>query len=305
MKKEKKLHIGTLDSIKGFKNISLDLHTYKSIYDLSQNNPFGIDLSVAKTIKFLYKYYSENEAMKKVKQLKIESDLNDAKILLNVDNNPKTIKGQKYKYMTAILYLAPAKISGFQVCPFADNCKENCLNTAGRGQMNSVQLGRINKTKWYFLERPTFMAQLHKEIKRHINRCERLGYKPAFRINGMSDLKIENMGLIENYPTAQWYDYTKNPIRMKKYIDGKFPSNYHLTFSLGSSNKKEAKEILKAGGNVAVVFRNKKLPKTFWGHKVFNADKTDLRFKDPKNVIAGLYAKGKARYYNTVFVQDV
>ena len=77
MKKEKQLHIGTLDSIKGFKNISLDLHTYKSIYDLSQNNPFGIDLSVAKTIKFLYKYYSENEAMKKVKQLKIESDLND------------------------------------------------------------------------------------------------------------------------------------------------------------------------------------------------------------------------------------
>ena len=80
MKKEKQLHIGTLDSIKGFKNISLDLHTYKSIYDLSQNNPFGIDLSVAKTIKFLYKYYSENEAIKKVKQLKIESDLNDVEI---------------------------------------------------------------------------------------------------------------------------------------------------------------------------------------------------------------------------------
>jgi hypothetical protein len=78
--KEKKLHIGTLDNIKGFKNISLDLQTYKSIFDLSQNNPFGIDLSVAKTIKFLYKYYSENEAMKKVKQLKIESELNNVKI---------------------------------------------------------------------------------------------------------------------------------------------------------------------------------------------------------------------------------
>lgn len=80
MKKEKKLHIGSLDSVKGFKNISLDLHTYKSIFDLSQNNPFGIDLSVAKTIKYLYKYYSENEAMKKIKQLKIESDLNNVKI---------------------------------------------------------------------------------------------------------------------------------------------------------------------------------------------------------------------------------
>jgi hypothetical protein len=80
MKKEKQLHIGTLDSIKGFKNISLDLHTYKSIYDLSQNNPFGIDLSVAKTIKYLYKYYSENEAIKKVKQLKLESELNNVKV---------------------------------------------------------------------------------------------------------------------------------------------------------------------------------------------------------------------------------
>jgi hypothetical protein len=121
----------------------------------------------------------------------------------------------------------------------------------------------------------------------------------------MSDLKIENMGLIETYPTAQWYDYTKNPIRMKKFIAGKFPPNYHLTFSLGSSNKSDAKEILKLGGNVAVVFRNKKLPKKFMGHKVFNADKTDLRFKDPKNIIAGLYAKGKARYDDTGFVQDV
>jgi hypothetical protein len=67
--------------------------------------------------------------------------------------------------------------------------------------MNSVQLGRINKTRWYFLERKTFMAQLHKEIKRHINRCIIKGFKPAFRINGMSDLKVENMGLIETYPT--------------------------------------------------------------------------------------------------------
>ena len=228
-----------------------------------------------------------------------------SKKLLNIDNNPKTVKGQSKKVMTAILYFAPAKISGFNVCPFADECAKTCLNTAGRGQMNSVQLGRINKTRWYFLERHTFMAQLHNEIKRHINRCKIKGFKPAFRINGMSDLKIENMGLIETYPMAQWYDYTKNPIRMKKFIAGKFPPNYHLTFSLGSSNKSDAKEILKLGGNVAVVFRNKKLPKKFMGHKVFNADKTDLRFKDPKNIIAGLYAKGKARYDNTGFVQDV
>jgi hypothetical protein len=37
-----------------------------------------------------------------------------SKKLLNIDNNPKTIKGQSKKVMTAILYLAPAKISGFK-----------------------------------------------------------------------------------------------------------------------------------------------------------------------------------------------
>ena len=54
-----------------------------------------------------------------------------------------------------------------------------------------------------------------------------------------------------------------------------------------------------------VSFRSKKLPQKFMGHKVFNADKSDLRFKDPKNIIAGLYAKGQARHDNTGFVQDV
>ena len=79
MAKEKKLHIGTLDSIKGFKNISLDLKTYESIFELSQNNPMGVDLSVATTTKFLFNYYLKNEINKKQKQL-IESELANAKV---------------------------------------------------------------------------------------------------------------------------------------------------------------------------------------------------------------------------------
>ena len=75
MAKEKKLHIGTLDSIKGFKNISLDLDTYKNIYDLSQSNPMGVDLSVAKTIKFLFNYYLRTETNKtQIQTLKRELD---------------------------------------------------------------------------------------------------------------------------------------------------------------------------------------------------------------------------------------
>ena len=50
-----------------------------------------------------------------------------SKKLLNIDNNAKTIKGQKYKYMTAILYLAPARTSGYNVCALASvGCMARC-----------------------------------------------------------------------------------------------------------------------------------------------------------------------------------
>jgi hypothetical protein len=53
--------------------------------------------------------------------------------LLNIDANPKTIKGQKQGYMTAVLYLAPANLSGWEVCPMSTKgCRAACLNTAGR-----------------------------------------------------------------------------------------------------------------------------------------------------------------------------
>ena len=55
------------------------------------------------------------------------------KKLLNLDANPKTVKGQKRGYMTAVLYLAPADLSGWNVCPESTaGCRAACLNTAGR-----------------------------------------------------------------------------------------------------------------------------------------------------------------------------
>tara|TARA_R110000765_G_C18717954_1_gene583884 strand:+ start:15 stop:719 length:705 start_codon:yes stop_codon:yes gene_type:complete len=229
-----------------------------------------------------------------------------SKRLLNVDNNAKTIKGQKIKVMTAILYLAPAKSSGFNVCPMASKgCEASCLNTAGRGQMSSVQLGRINKTKWYFLERESFLIQLKKEIKNHVNRCKIKGYTPAVRLNGTSDISWEKHGLFELYPEVQFYDYTKIYKRALKWVNNEYSKNYHITYSLNEDNKKEVFNILRRGGNVSAVFRNKKLPTKFKGFKVINADKTDVRFKDPKNVIAGLYAKGKAKHDKSGFVLDI
>ena len=131
------------------------------------------------------------------------------------------------------------------------------------------------------------------------------GFKPAIRLNGTSDIDWNIHGLYNEFPKVKFYDYTKIYKRAFKYVNGEYPKNYHLTYSLNEDNKQQALDILKRGGNISAVFRSKKLPKRFLNYKVFNGDKSDLRFNDPKNVIIGLYAKGRALKDNTGFVQDV
>lgn len=228
-----------------------------------------------------------------------------SKKLLNIDNNAKTVKGQKYGFMTAILYLAPSNQSGFNVCPQASKgCKRACLYSAGHGAYDSVKQGRINKTLWYIQERKTFLDKLRKEINAFIKKAKSKGLVPCIRLNGTSDISWENTGLIDEFKSIQWYDYTKVYKRALKFVNGTLPKNYHITYSLNEDNKKQAFDILKKGGNISVVFR-KSLPKKFNGYKVVNADTNDLRFLDPHNSIAGLVAKGKAKNDFSGFVLDV
>ena len=227
-----------------------------------------------------------------------------SKKLLNIDKNAKTVKGQKFGYKTAILYLAPSNLSGFNVCPMASKgCKASCLNTSGHGAFSNVQLGRINKTRWFIQERESFLKQLIKEIDNHIINCNKKGFIPCIRLNGTSDISFENFGIMEQFPNVQFYDYTKVYKRALKFVNGDMPKNYHLTYSLNEDNKKEAFNILKLGGNISAVFR-KYLPKEFKSFKVIDADLSDLRFKDPLNSICGLVAKGKAKQDYSGFVLD-
>ena len=199
-----------------------------------------------------------------------------SKKLLNIDNNAKTVKGQKYGYMTAVLYLAPSSESGFNVCPMASQgCKKACLYTAGHGAFSNVQQGRINKTRWYIQERDTFLDKIRKEIDAFIIKAKNKNLIPCIRLNGTSDISWENTGLMEEYKLIQWYDYTKIYKRALSYINGELPSNYHLTYSLNEDNRNNAFDILNRGGNISAVFR-KSLPKIYKGFKGVNADAHDL-----------------------------
>jgi len=222
--------------------------------------------------------------------------------------NPKIQKGTKLGYLSFILHLAPATLSGKEVCPKRTaGCTAACLNTAGRGGMfkkgettNMIQQARIRKTKYFFEARDYFMNDLYADIKKAIKFAERKGLTPVFRLNGTSDLSwekytIQDKTIFELFPQVQFYDYTKVPGRKVS----KFP-NYHLTFSRADGNGKDSARAMDDGMNVTVVFD--KMPETYAGRPVIDGDETDLRFLDPKGVVVGLKAKGKAKKDYSGFV---
>jgi hypothetical protein len=233
--------------------------------------------------------------------------------------NPKVLKGMKQGYMTYILHLAPANLSGYETCPKRTaGCTAACLNTAGRGGMfkkgentNIIQQARIRKTKMFFENRAQFMADLVKDIELSIKQSEKKGLIPVFRLNGTSDLSFEKYEVIRNgrlyrnifsaFADNIFYDYTK--VLGRKVAD---ISNYSLTFSAADGNDADVVKAIAQGYNIATVFGIKKtlpMPDTYMGLPVFNGDESDLRFLDPKGVVVGLYAKGKAKKDESGFVK--
>ena len=230
--------------------------------------------------------------------------------LLSIGKDAKTLKGQKYGYLTGVLYLAPHKVSGHLVCPSASpGCIEACLFTAGRGGMQTAINGRIRKTRLLFEEKETFLLQLQRDIAALVRKAEREGLIPLVRLNGTSDLAWEKMklngrSLMELFPEVQFYDYTKIRARADKFARGNMPENYSLVFSLTESNDADARKVLAAGAPIAAVFGGD-LPDTFLGAPVINGDEHDARVENMEAVVVGLSAKGRAKHDTSGFVRYV
>lgn len=210
-------------------------------------------------------------------------------------NNAKTIKGEKQNYKTYILYMSPAyqNDKNINLCSHASKgCIESCLFKSGFGGIyTSVQKARISKSNYFLNDRTNFLLQLKKEIQSAIKN-QKPNEKLAFRLNGTTDINFEKFkieddkNIFELFPEAQFYDYTKNYVRLEKRT---LPKNYHITFSRSETNEEKALEMLKLGYNVAAVFDN--LPKNYKGFEVINGDENDLRFLDKPRTIVGLKYK--------------
>ena len=208
-------------------------------------------------------------------------------------SNTKLAKSYKLypQYRNAYVALLPADHSGINVCPRHAHCKTHCIGiSAGRNRFDNSIIGKYYRTLYYARFRSDFIAQLSRELTNFQTLCARTGRTGAVRLNAFSDIayEIRHPELFANCPDITFYDYTKINNRKVKHI-----SNYHLTFSKADGNDMDTRLAISNGMNVAVVFH--KVPENYLGRPVINGDETDLRFLDPKGVIVGLKAKGKAK----------
>lgn len=222
-------------------------------------------------------------------------------------DSAKAIKAQDYGYLNAIHYMAPATMAGVgNLCPKATApCISACLGwysgqasmVAHDADINSVRQSRIEKARRFMRDRAAYMRDVVRSIELAEIKARRMGLKLCVRMNGSTDIAWEGIAcerggvryrnLMEAFPHIQFVDYTKIASRMKRPL----PANYHLTLSRNEENDATVIDIVRAGGNAAVVFDH--VPAMWQGFRVIDGDAHDLRHLDPRGVIVGLSPKGR------------
>jgi hypothetical protein len=207
-------------------------------------------------------------------------------------------KAGKYGELTYSLYLAPAKSSGYEVCPGrTSECTKLCLNESGMNTMvrndkgDMINDSRITKTRLFFEHREFFMKWLVYEIKAAQRKAIRMTYQFSVRINNTSDISpldfiLDGKNILEIFPEIQFYEYTKVPARIQLMETYK---NYDVTFSYNGYNLTECQKMLLNKIRVAVVF--KIIPENFWGYPVIDGDLNDLRYHNEAVVIGLKYKR--------------
>lgn len=270
---------------------------------------------------------TEAQALAKIRELWFkEWKDKPASYLLGINTSSKIIKGSR-QAITGILYLSPNSQSGVNICPHASaGCIKDCLNDSGKlwvetvaNQASGKPTARLLRTWQYLADRKSFNEKLDRDVKR----LQRIGRKKhrkiAIRLNGTSDLVWTDT--INRYPKIQFYDYTKDINRYISWLQGRLPSNYHLTFSASEDDdigalfpylrnySRDGKTTIAVPFN-PIAYKNILKDDYFIDNHgeyipIIDGDKTDNRFLDPGIGLIALKAKGTKWKSNcTGFVRD-
>lgn len=210
----------------------------------------------------------------------------------------KTAKGEPI--VLAGLSMMPTP----ELCPAskAAMCFDPCLKESGFAAVyKSVNEARQKKTDFFLADRDGFLAQLRRELGNLALYAIKHNKQAVVRLNVLSDVAWEQFGIPQEFPTIEFYDYTKRADRL-----GNTPDNYQLMFSYSAAPKyqKQVNKALETDTPITVVFRGG-LPAEYLGRPVMDGDKSDLQNLKARGHIVGLRVKGnEAKRSNSPFIVD-
>tara|TARA_A100001515_G_scaffold133144_1_gene122132 strand:- start:559 stop:1449 length:891 start_codon:yes stop_codon:yes gene_type:complete len=207
--------------------------------------------------------------------------------------------GEGFGYYTSVLYLAPAKLSGYEVCGGRSvECTKGCLSHKS-GHLAFHQAASIFKTWWFFSDKEEFQTAAIAELHAAMSKAKRKGFEFAIRMNGTSDIPFKRVYQWAQEHNVQCYEYTK----LKAVIARQFesPDMVHRTYSIDETKASFsfARTFCELGGNASIVIPSARKAKEaaiatlkVLDLPIVDGDEHDLRFRDPIGAIAYLKAKG-------------
>lgn len=152
--------------------------------------------------------------------------------------------------------MAPAKRSGVvNVCEHATAaCIAACvLWFAGRTLTAAVRAAAIARTMLWWFSPAVFYDRLRAELSALVRRAAETGERIFVRLNTASDID-HGPELMAQFPTIEFYDYSKDCGRVLRVLAGEYGPNYHVSLSVHErSTFADVSAVLAAGGNVVAV----------------------------------------------------
>lgn len=191
-----------------------------------------------------------------VHSIKLLTENTKLRKIPGVPGRPWRIKG---------LAISPARTSGREVCPWrTEGCSAVCNGLfSGGNNMPNTRRAMIDRARYFFEDRPAFIAQLMSELAAFYRDSVRKGYRPAVRLNVSSDIVWERIApeIFAEFPGISYYDYTKACVRHRPEL----PANYTLSHSIGEhTTVSDIAAAIAAGRNVVAAFNSSYV----WGKHV-------------------------------------
>ena len=194
-----------------------------------------------------------------------------------------------------------------EACADRGTCYRSCLAWTGHGQMPTVLAARRVRHRFLIGSdgKPTAdgLRTLWRDVERLQIDARYAGLPAGVRPNVLTDYPWETLApqLFEAFPAVQFYDYTKSLDRWRRYLAGKLPPNYSLTFSASEDVRLDVLWPLlvrkaKQPARVAVVcsddVRQGVLGRRRGGVVCVDGDKHDATWLQPAPAVLALSAKG-------------